>query len=85
MLISMLDRVDLYGLMTDILVQEPNVYRRSDKHYSRIGNGIFSHRSPLLIFQVYSNSERYSIATKERKSIHDNWSSVHRLLIPKDD
>ena len=85
MQIAVLDRIDLYGLMTNILVLEPNVYRRLNKQYSRVGNGIFSHRTPLLIFQVYSNSERYSIVTKERKSLEDNWSSVYRLLIPKDE
>ena len=85
MQIAVLDRIDLYGLMTDILVQEPGIYHNSHKCYSRIGNGIFSHRTPLFIFQVYSNSERYSIVTKERKSLEDNWSSVYRLLIPKDD
>ena len=83
MLISVLDRIDLYGLMTDILVQEPNVYRRSDKHYSRIGNGLFSHRAPLIIFQISSTSEHYSIRTKERKSLNDDWGPVYRLRIPK--
>ena len=84
MQIAVLDRIDLYGLMTDVLVQESNVYRRLNKQYSRSGNGIFSHRTPLLIFQIYSSSERYSIVTKERKPLEDNWSSVYRLLIPND-
>ena len=83
MLISMLDRIDLYGLMTDILVLEPNVYRRSDKHYSRTGNGLFSHREPLVIFQISSTSDHYSITTKERKSLNDDWGPVYRLRIPK--
>ena len=83
MLISVLDRIDLYGLMTDILVLEPNVYRRSDKHYSRTGNGLFSHREPLLMFQISSTSDHYSIVTKERKSLNDDWSPVYRLRIPK--
>ena len=82
--IQMINRIDLYGLMTDVLVLEPNVYRRID-HYSRIGNGVFSHRTPLVIFQVYSNSMGYSITTKERKSLDDDWSSVQRLWISKDD
>jgi hypothetical protein len=81
--IQMINRIDLYGLMTDMLVLEPNVYRRVDKHYSRAVNGIFSHRTPLFIFQIYSASDHYSIATKERKSMNDNWSSVYRLRIPK--
>ena len=83
MLISVLDRIDLYGLMTDVLVQEPNVYRRSNKHYSRTGNGLFSHREPLLMFQISSTSDHYSIVTKERKSLNDDWSPVYRLRIPK--
>lgn len=82
---TMINRIDLYGLMTDILAQEPNVYRRSDKHYSRGGNGVFSHRTPLLIFSIMSNADHYSIATKERKSWNDNWTPVYRIRIPKDD
>lgn len=81
----MINRIDLYGLMTDILVQEPNVYRRVDKHYSRCINGTFSHRMPLFIFQIMSNTYHYSIAAKERKSLNDDWSPVYRLRIPKDD
>lgn len=80
--IQMINRIDLYGLMTDVLVQEPNVYRRID-HYSRIGNGTFSHRTPLFIFQIMSTADHYSIATKERKSMNDDWSPVYRLRIPK--
>lgn len=83
--IWMINRIDLYGLMTDVLVLEPNVYRRSDKHYSRTGNGLFSHRTPLIIFQISSTSDHYSISTKERKSIDDDWTPVCRLRIPKDD
>lgn len=83
MLISMLNRIDLYGLMTDVLVQEPNVYCRSDKHYSRIGNGLFSHRAPLTIFQISSTADHYSITTKERKSLNNDWSPAYRLRIPK--
>lgn len=83
MLISVLNRIDLYGLMTDILVLEPNVYRRSDKRYSRTGNGLFSHREPLVIFQISSTTDHYSITTKERKSLNDNWSPVYKLRIPK--
>ena len=85
MLISVLDRIDLYGLMTDVLVLEPNVYRKSDKHYSRCINGIFSHRTPLFIFQLMHSLDHYSITTKERKSLKDNWTPVYRLWIPKDD
>ena len=85
MLISVLDRIDLYGLMTDILVQEPNVYRRIDHYYSRTGNGTFSHRTPLLIFSIMGTSDHYSIAAKERKSMNDNWTPVYRIRIPKDD
>ena len=85
MLISVLDRIDLYGLMTDILVQEPNVYHRIDRQYSRTGNGTFSHRTPFVIFSIMSNSDHYSIATKERKSWNDNWTPVYRIRIPKDD
>lgn len=81
----MINRIDLYGLLTDILVQEPNVYRRSDKFYSRSINGVFSHREPLLIFQIMNSSQHYSISTKERKSLNDSWSPVYRLWIPKDD
>lgn len=81
----MINRIDLYGLLTDVLVQEPNVYRRIDKHYSRGTNGIFSHRAPLFIFQIMSSSQHYSIAAKERKSLNDSWSPVYRLWIPKDD
>lgn len=83
MLISMLNRIDLYGLMTDILVLEPNVYHNSNKHYSRTGNGLFSQRTPLIIFQISSTSDHYSIATKERKSLNDDWNPVYRLRIPK--
>ena len=82
---QMINRIDLYGLMTDILVQEPNVYRRSDKSYSRTGNGLFSHREPLVIFQISSTSDHYSITTKERKSLNNDWSPVYRLRIPKDE
>ena len=85
MLISVLDRIDLYGLMTDILVLEPNVYCRVDKQYSRTGNGLFSHRTPLIIFQISGTSDHYSIATKERKSMDDDWTPVYRLRIPKDE
>jgi hypothetical protein len=80
---NLLNRIDLYGLMTDILVLEPNVYCRSDKHYSRTGNGLFSHREPLVIFQISSTADHYSITTKERKSMNDSWSPVYRLRIPK--
>lgn len=83
--IRMINRIDLYGLMTDVLVLEPNVYRRSDKHYSRTGNGVFSHREPLFIFSIMSTPDHYSISTKERKSMDDDWTPVYRLRIPKDD
>lgn len=79
----MINRIDLYGLLTDVLVLEPNVYRRIDKHYSRGINGIFSHRAPLFIFQIMSSADHYSIATKERKSLKDDWTPVYRLRIPK--
>jgi hypothetical protein len=71
--------------MTDILVLEPNVYYRTAKQYSRLGNGTFTHRTPIFLFQVYSPSGFYSIVTKERKSLDDDWSPVTRLLIPKDE
>jgi hypothetical protein len=83
MQINVLNRIDLYGLMADVLVSEPNVYHRSDKHYSRTGNGLFSHREPLIIFQISSTADYYSITTKERKSMNDGWSPVYRLRIPK--
>lgn len=81
---KIINRIDLYGLMTDVLVLEPNVYRRSAKQYSRLGNGTFTHRTPVFLFQVYSPTDFYSIATKERKSMDDDWNPVTRLLIPKD-
>jgi len=83
--IRMINRIDLYGLITDILILEPNVYRRVGKQYSRTGNGLFSHRTPLIIFQISGTSDHYSISTKERKSIDDDWTPVYRLRIPKDD
>lgn len=83
--IHIINRIDLYGLMTDVLVLEPNVYRRSHKYYSRTGNGVFSHREPLLIFSIMSTSDHYSISTKERKSMDDDWTPVYRLRIPKDE
>ena len=79
----MINRIDLYGLMTDVLVLEPNVYRRIDKHYSRGTNGIFSHREPLLIFSIMGSADHYSIAAKERKSLKDDWTPVYRIRIPK--
>ena len=85
MLISVLDRIDLYGLMADVLVQEPNVYHRIDRQYSRCTNDIFSHRTPFVIFSIMGTADHYSIATKERKSWNDNWTPVYRIRIPKDD
>lgn len=84
-MLNMINKINLHSLMTEILIMEPNVYRNSHKYYSRVSNGIFSHRTPFIIFSIIGSADHYTIATKERKSWNDNWSPIYKIRIPKSD
>lgn len=84
-MLNMINKINLHSLMTEVLIMEPNVYRNSPKYYSRVSNGVFSHRTPFIIFSIISAANHYTIATKERKSMDDDWSPIYKIRIPKSD
>lgn len=86
MQIAVLDRVDLYGLMTDALIQPPHVYsNKLSKYFCRNFNGTFVQKTPVYYMQIYSPANGFSIYIKERESPNEVWKATWKLEIPKND
>lgn len=76
----MINRIDLYGLFTDVLIQD-NPYRGK---FNRIANGYFGHRSPYVVMQTYFTTDHFTVLMTQRESIDDdNWLPICKLVVPK--
>lgn len=76
----MINRIDLYGLFTDVLIQD-NPYRGSK--FSRMCNGYFGHRSPYITMQTYHTVDHFTILMRQRESIDEDWPPTCKLVIFK--
>ena len=84
---KILNRIDIYGLMTDTLIQPSDIYNANllNRNYCRYFNGVFVHKTPVLYMQIFNPAHGFSIYIKERESPNEMWRACWKWKIPKDD